>query len=164
MRPSTALRDAVLAGAGVLTAFLAYSLLGGFGPSALAVVNGFSLVVVVFSVRRGEVFGGVLGTACGLVQDSFSMGVFGVAGLTKTLLGFWTGYVSRRIDVGPPVRGAAFLLLMSSLELALWVLLGAVALGEGPNLQGGWLLLQPLTTAVLGTGLLALQRRLEARA
>ena len=43
------------------------------------------------------------GTMCGLVQDTFSLGVFGVAGLTKTLLGFWTGYISRQ-DRRRPVR------------------------------------------------------------
>jgi rod shape-determining protein MreD len=160
---ASALRDVVSAGAAVLAAFAAYSLMGGFGPSALAVVNGFSLVVVVFAVRKGEVFGGVLGSVCGLVQDSFSLGVFGVAGLTKTLLGFWTGYVSRRVDIGPPARSAALLLVMSSLELVLWVLLSAVALGERPNVQGGLLVLQPLMTAVLGSGLLFLLRRLDAR-
>lgn len=162
MRPTFA-RDIFWAAGGVAAAFVFYSLLGAFGPAALVVINAFSLVVVYFAANRGEIFGAVIGSVSGLVQDSFSLGVFGVAGLTKTLLGFWTGYVARRIDIAPPARNAPFLLLMSSLELALWVLLNTVTRGEPPNFHGGLLALQPVSTALLGSVLLYLQRRIEAR-
>lgn len=159
----TVFRDVLRAALAVLAAFLLYAFLGGLGPVALVVLNAFSLVVVIFSVGRGEIYGGVLGSVCGLVQDSFSMGVFGVAGLTKALLGFWTGYVSRRIDVTPPVRTAGFLLVMTSLELGLWIMINAVVLRENPPLRGGVLLLQPVVTTLLATVLLGVKRRVEAR-
>ncbi len=162
MRPTIA-KDIFWAGAALLAAFVFYSLLGAFGPAALVAVNAFSLVVVFFAVKKGEVFGAVVGSVSGLLQDSFSLGVLGVAGLTKTLLGFWTGYVARRIDITPPARNAPFLLLMSFLELALWVLLNAVTFGERPNMHGGLLALQPVTTALLGSALLYFQKRFEAR-
>jgi len=162
VRPTFA-RDIFWAAGAVVAAFIAYSLLGTFGPAALAALNVFSLVVVFFAANRGEIFGAALGSVAGLVQDSFSLGVFGVAGLTKTLLGFWTGYVARRVDIAPPARNAPFLLLISSLELALWVLLNAVTRGDAPNLHGGLLALQPVSTALLGSALLYLQRRFEAR-
>jgi len=157
------LRDILWAALAVGASFAFYSLLGGFGPAALLVVNAFSLVVVTFSIGKGEVFGAILGAVCGLLQDSFSLGIFGLAGLTKTLLGFWTGYISRRMDVTPFFRGAAFLLVMSSLELGLWLLLNAFVLGERLDVRYGLVFLQPLVTAVLGSLLLNIARRIRAR-
>ncbi|OGD27194.1 MAG: rod shape-determining protein MreD [Candidatus Aminicenantes bacterium RBG_19FT_COMBO_65_30] len=162
MRESVA-KDVLRAFLATLAAVLVYSVAGGAGPALLVVLNAFSVVVLYFSVRRGEVFGALLGTMCGLVQDTFSLGVFGVAGLTKTLLGFWTGYISRRIDVAPFARNALFMLVMSVLEMALWVLITAVVRQGSVNWHGGLVLLQPLVTAVLGSSLFALERRIRAR-
>ena len=162
MRESAA-KDVLRAFLATLAAVLVYSVAGGAGPALLVVLNAFSVVVLYFSVRRGEVFGALLGTMCGLVQDTFSLGVFGVAGLTKTLLGFWTGYISRRIDVAPFARNALFMLVMSVLEMALWVLITAVVRQGSVNWHGGLVLLQPLVTAVLGSSLFALERRIRAR-
>lgn len=159
----TAAKDVLRALLATLAAVGAYSLAGAAAPEWLVVFNAFSVVVLYFSVRRGEVFGALLGTACGLVQDVFTIGVFGVAGLTKTLLGFWTGYVSRRIDVAPFGRNALFLLIMSVAEMFLWVLITAVVRLESINLHGGLLFVQPLVTAVLASSLAALERRMRAR-
>lgn len=159
----TAAKDALVALAAVLASVGAYALAGAAAPEWLVVFNAFSVVVLHFSVRRGEVFGALLGTACGLVQDAFTLGVFGVAGLTKTLLGFWTGYVSRRIDVAPFGRHALFLLVMSVAEMLLWVLITAVVRLESIALHGGLLFVQPLVTAVLASSLAALERRIGAR-
>jgi rod shape-determining protein MreD len=159
----TLLRDTVRAALATLASFAFYSLLGAARPSTLIVLNAFSMVVVIFSVGRSEVFGAVLGSVCGLVQDSFSLGVFGVAGLTKTLLGFWTGYVSRRIDVASFFRTAVFLLVMSVLELILWGLLNALVLREPVDFRHGLMLLQPFVTALLGSVILHFARRVRAR-
>ncbi len=159
----TALKDVLQAFAGTLVAVLVYSIAGAGAPALLVVFNAFSVVVLYFSIRRGEVFGALLGTMCGLVQDAFSLGVFGVAGLTKTLLGFWTGYVSRRIDVAPLARNAVFMLVMSVLEMILWVLIMAVVRLRSVNLHGGLLLLQPVATAIMGSALFALERWFRAR-
>jgi rod shape-determining protein MreD len=159
----TILRDAGKAALAAAAAFVFYSLLGSLRPSVLFVFNAFSVVVMVFSIGRGEVFGAFLGAACGLVQDSFSIGIFGVAGLTKTLLGFWTGFVSRRIDVVSASRNALFLFVMSSLELLLWVLLKALVLREPVDFRQGLLVLQPFITALLGTLILKISRRVQAR-
>ncbi len=159
----TVLKDALQAFLATAGAVLVYSLAGSSGPALLVVLNAFSIVVLYFAVRRGEVFGAVLGTACGLVQDSFSLGVFGVGGLTKTLMGFWAGYISRRVDVAPVLRNGAFMLAMAFLEVVLWVSIKAVVRIEPINLQGGLVFLQPLVTAVLGSSLVAAERRIRAR-
>lgn len=156
-------KDVLRAFLGTLAAVAVYSLAGAGGPGLLVVFNAFSVVVLYFSVRRGEVFGAFLGTLCGLAQDTFSLGVFGVGGLTKTLLGFWAGYISRRIDVAAPLRGALFMLVMSVLEMALWVLITSVVRLGSVNWQGGLILLQPLVTAALGALIFALERRVLAR-
>lgn len=162
MRESVA-KDVLRAFLATLAAVIVYSVAGNAGPGLLVVFNAFSVVVLYFSVRRGEVFGALLGTMCGLAQDTFSLGVFGVAGLTKTLLGFWTGYVSRRIDVAPFARNALFMLVMSVLEMALWFLITAVVRLDSVNLHGGLSLLQPVITAILGSSLFAIERRIKAR-
>ncbi|MCX6573934.1 MAG: rod shape-determining protein MreD [Candidatus Aminicenantes bacterium] len=159
----TVLKDLLQAFLGTLVAVFVYSSAGAGAPALLVVFNAFSVVVLYFSIRRGEVFGAVLGTMCGLVQDAFSLGVFGVAGMTKTLLGFWTGFVSRRIDVAPFSRNALFMLVMSVLEMILWLLLTALVRPRSINLQGGLVFLQPVVTALLGSLLFALERWARAR-
>jgi rod shape-determining protein MreD len=159
----TVLKDVLQAFLGTLVAVFVYSIAGAGAPALLVVFNAFSVVVLYFSIRRGEVFGAVLGTMCGLVQDAFSLGVFGVAGMTKTLLGFWTGFVSRRIDVAPFSRNALFMLVMSVLEMVLWLLLTALVRPRSINLQGGLVFLQPVVTALLGSLLFALERWARAR-
>ena len=159
----TVVKDALRAFLGTLAAVLVYSVAGAAGPRLLIVFNAFSVVVLFFSVRRGEVFGALLGTMCGLAQDAFSIGVFGVAGLTKTLLGFWTGYISRRIDVAPFARNALFMLIMSVLEMILWVLITAIVRLETVSWHGGLILLQPVVTAVVAGLLIVVERRVAAR-
>lgn len=155
--------DGLRAFVATLIAVLVYSLAGAGAPALLVVFNAFSVVVLYFSVRRGEVFGALLGTLCGLAQDAFSLGVFGIGGLSKTLLGFWTGYISRRIDVVPFTRNTLFLLVMAVLEMIVWVLLTAVVRLKAVNLQGGLLFVQPIVTAVLASSLFALERAFERR-
>ena len=160
---SAVLKDVLRAVIAVLAAFLLYSSMGELGHAALVIVNGFSVVVIFFAVGRGEIFGAVLGTSCGLLQDAFSLGVFGVSGLSKTLLGFWTGYVCRRMDTGPPFRSGVFLLIMSTLELAIWFLINLVVFRERPNVYGGLLFVQPVMTAVLASLMLSIRRKIESR-
>ncbi|HDT14171.1 MAG TPA: rod shape-determining protein MreD [Candidatus Aminicenantes bacterium] len=162
MRDS-AVRDVLQAFLGTLLAVAVYALAGAAAPGLLVVFNAFSVVVLCFAVRRGEVFGALLGTMCGLAQDAFSLGVFGVAGLSKTMLGFWAGYVSRRIDVASWSRNALFMLALAVLETALWVVLTAVVRAGPVNLHGGLIALQPVVTAALGTAFLALGRWAAAR-
>lgn len=155
----TAAKDVLRALGATALAVFVYSLAGAGGPALLVVFNAFSVVVLYFAIRRGEIFGAIAGTLCGLVQDAFSLGVFGVAGLTKTLLGYWAGFVSRRIDVAPPARNFAFTLVLSVLETLLWVILTAVVRLRSLSLHGGLFLLQPVVTAALVSALLAFERR-----
>jgi rod shape-determining protein MreD len=145
--------------AGLILAVLLHTVFGKISPSLLLVFNTFSWVVLYFGLIRQEVFGAVMGTACGLLQDSLSLGVFGVGGLTKTLLGFGAGYISRKINVLPPSRTFVFVLIMAAAELALWKFLVLFLFGEKWSAGGGLVFLQPLFTAVFVTVLFQFKRK-----
>ena len=58
------------------------------------------LVVVVFTaLMSGRVTGLWAGTAAGLLQDAMSGGVIGMAGLSKTVVGFLAGIISTQFIV-----------------------------------------------------------------
>jgi rod shape-determining protein MreD len=145
--------------AGLILAVLLQTAFGRISPSLLIVFNPFSWVVLYFGLTRQEVFGAVMGTICGLLQDSLSLGVFGVSGLTKTLLGFGAGYISRKINVIPSGRTFVFVLIMAAAELALWKFLVVFLFGEKWSAAGGLVFLQPLFTAVFVTGFFQLRRK-----
>ncbi|MCJ7643865.1 MAG: rod shape-determining protein MreD [Candidatus Aminicenantes bacterium] len=156
------MKDILNTAAATLAAFILYSLLGRIDPPLLLVLNAFSLVVIFFSMLKGELFGVVLGALCGLLQDSFSMGVFGVAGLSKTLLGFMAGYVSRKMNVIPFFRNFIFIFVLAAGELAVWAFLYALVFSERMITGNALFFFQPLATAVLGSSIFALARRLKA--
>ncbi len=143
----------------ILAAIILHASLSRISPAAVVVFNAFSWVVVYYSLRKHEVFGAVLGTICGLFQDSLSLGIFGVSGLTKTLLGFGTGFISRKINVAPASRNFVFVLALATVELALWKFLVFFLFGEKGATAGGLALLQPLATAFAVTLLFQVRRR-----
>lgn len=147
------------AGLGILLAVLLQAILGKIAASLLFVFNVFSWVVLYFSLIKHEIFGAVMGTLCGLLQDSLSLGIFGVGGLTKTVLGFGAGYVARKINVVPIGRNFVFLFIMAAAELALWKLLVHFLFRERLALGGGFVLLQPLTAALFVTFIFQVRRK-----
>jgi cell shape-determining protein MreD len=147
---------------GIALAVVLHTVLGKVSAPLLVVFNAFSWVVLYFGLTRQEVFGAVMGTACGLLQDSFSLGVFGVGGLTKTVLGFSAGYISRKINVTPVTRTFAFTLIIAAVELFLWKSLALFLFGQRFSASGGLVFLQPLFTALVVTFAFQVQRRREA--
>jgi rod shape-determining protein MreD len=148
---------------GIVLAVVLHTVLGKVFAPLLIVFNAFSWVVLYFGLTRHEVFGAFMGTACGLIQDAFSMGVFGVGGLTKTLLGFAAGYISRKINVTPVTRSYIFVLVLATVELFLWKFLALFLFGERFAAAGGLFLLQPPVTALVVTVAFQVRRRMEAR-
>ena len=55
------------------------------------------VVVVVFSLLKGEKEGTISGFASGLLQDIFSTGLLGINALAKTVVGFFCGIVKEKI-------------------------------------------------------------------
>lgn len=145
--------------AGVVLAVVLFTVLGKISTNLVIIFNAFSWIVLYFSLTKDEVYGAVMGTTCGLLQDAFSLGIFGVSGLTKTVLGFWAGYISRKINVVPVTRNFVFLLIMASIELALWKFLALFLFRERLSAGGGFILLQPLATAAVVTMAFQVARR-----
>jgi len=126
-----------------------FSVLTKVSPEFSLVFNVFNLLVLYFALEEGEIYGAVMGSVGGLIQDSFSIGVFGIAGISKTILGFLAGYISRRINVVPPIRRAVFIFVMLLSEVLLWMFLYSFFISEEFYTAKGWLFLQPVCTTVL---------------
>lgn len=134
----------------IFAAVALYFFLAKISVSLFLSINLFSLIVIYFALEKGEVYGACLGAFCGLIQDSFSLSVFGVAGIAKTVMGFSAGYFSGKINVTPMRRNFVFVFLLLCLELAIWAFLYSFIFSERVNTGGGLIFFQPLITAVLG--------------
>jgi len=140
------LKDYLRTAAVIAGAFICSSLLARVSPLLPMVFNLLSVVVVYYAVSRGEVYGAVTGMLCGLMQDSFSLGVFGVSGIAKTLAGYVAGSVSKRINITPWSRRFVFFVLILALELAVWAFLYTPIFSRRINTGGGVLFLEPILT------------------
>jgi rod shape-determining protein MreD len=153
--------------AAIGVAFILSSLLSGISPALPLVLNLLSVVVLYVAVVRGEVYGAVVGMLCGLLQDSFSLGVFGVAGIAKTLAGYTAGYVSKKINITQLSRRYLFFVLVLAMELTVWAFLYAPIFGRRINIGGGLLFLEPFLTGLAAVAAFPLikwaGRRLEKR-
>jgi rod shape-determining protein MreD len=70
------------------------------GTAALDLV----LVVVVYiALISGPVWGLLLGSVAGLVQDSLSSGIIGVGGLAKTIVGYLAGVLGTQFILTAPL-------------------------------------------------------------
>jgi rod shape-determining protein MreD len=144
-------REFTAAIGGVIVAFLLYTVLSRISTYLIYALNVFSIVVIHFAVKRGETSGALMGAFCGLIQDSFSVGVFGLSGISKTVMGFIAGYASRRINVVQFKKQFVFIFFLLCIELIIWSSLYSFILSERLNTAGGLLLLQPIVTALLGS-------------
>jgi rod shape-determining protein MreD len=155
------MKDFIKVSLGIIIAFLLYTTLSKISPYLVLLINVFSLVVIYFAVEKNEIFGACVGAFCGLIQDSFSLGVFGVAGLAKTIAGFTAGYIAKKIDVHPPLRSFVFIFLLISFEFILWALLYSFVFSGSINTGRGLIFFQPLSTALVGSVLFFFLRKFK---
>ena len=145
------MRDILETSLGIVFALILFSLLSHISIYLIQAINVFSLLVIYMSSSRNEVYGACFGTVCGLIQDSFSLGVFGVAGIAKTIMGFLAGFVSKRIDVSSSWRRFLFIFVLITIELIFWAFLYSFIYSKAINAGKGVIFLQPLITAFLGS-------------
>ncbi|MFQ6069508.1 MAG: rod shape-determining protein MreD [Candidatus Aminicenantales bacterium] len=153
------MREVVKAGIGILAAFLLYTALGKINHSLPLMVNFFSLLVIYFALGKGEVYGACMGTVSGLIQDSFSLGVFGISGMAKTITGYVAGYVSQKIDVVPFFRNFLFIMTMMIIEVGISYLLYSFIYPEYVREINPFLSFQPLSTALVGSLIFVVVKR-----
>jgi rod shape-determining protein MreD len=155
------LKHIVNTAAGMAVAFILSSLMGSVSPTLILSFNLLSVVVLYAAVSKGEIYGAVTGMLCGLLQDSFSIGVFGVAGIAKTLAGYTAGSVAKKINLAPFSRRYSFFALVLILELAVWAFLYAAIFSRRIYTAGGLIFLQPFLTALVAVGISPLMRRVN---
>jgi len=135
---------------GAVIAFTLHVILAEISPSLVIIINVFTLVLIYMAMEKGEIFGSFMGMALGLLQDSFSQGIFGIAGISKCLTGFLAGYVSQKINVAPFFRKVVFVAILIIFELMVWsglyITIGAGSLNEGRSL----ILAQPFISSLIG--------------
>ncbi len=135
----------------ILGAFILYTLLAKISVSLLLLMNFFSLIVIYYALEKGEVYGACLGAICGIIQDSFSLGIFGIAGIAKTIIGFSAGYFSGKVNVTPVKRNFIFVFLLITVELLIWAALYSFIFSQRVDTGKGLIFFQPFITAVLGS-------------
>jgi len=145
------MRDLVRISLGIFLTVVIYTLLEKISFSTILIFNVFNLVVLYFAREKGETSGALLGLFCGMIQDSFSGGVFGVAGISKTISGFLAGVTARKMDVVTFRRSFMYIFVFSGLELVIWAFLYTLIFSERINTGGGVVFFQPLGTALLGS-------------
>lgn len=147
------MRDFLETSLGIIFAVALFSLLSHISIYSIQAINVFSLLVIYMSSTRNEVYGACLGAVCGLIQDSFSLGVFGVAGIAKTIMGYLAGFVSKRIDVSSFWRRFLFIFALITIELMFWAFLYSFIYSKALNTGKGVIFLKPLITALIGSTL-----------
>jgi len=155
------MRDLARISTGIFLAVVMYTFLEKISFSTILIFNIFNLVVLYFAREKGETSGALLGLFCGMIQDSFSGGVFGVAGISKTISGFLAGVTAKRVDVVLFRRSFMFIFIFSGLELIIWAILYTLIFSERINTGGGVIFFQPLGTALLGSLIFLLIRILS---
>ncbi len=161
------MKDALRTLAAIIGAFVLFTILSRISYHLALAFNLLSVVVLYFAVLRGEIYGAVTGMFCGLLHDSFSLGVFGVMGIAKTISGYTAGHVAKKIDIVQFSRRYAFFAVVLALELLVWGLLYGAVFSQTPHFGNGLLLLQPLLSALVAAGIFPLigwiNLRLEKR-
>jgi rod shape-determining protein MreD len=157
------MRDIIKAGIGIIAAFFLFTILNRISYSLVATTNVFTMIVIHMALIKGEVFGAGMGMACGLVVDSISLGVFGIAGIANTITGFLAGYISRTINVLSLVRSFVFIGIMAGIELGIRTFFVSLVFGGAVNTEKGLIFLQPLSTAFLGSLLLFIRKKIRKK-
>jgi len=155
------MRDLIEVFFGVLIAFVLFYFVSKVSFTLAQTINFFSLVVIYFAIQKGEILGAGIGAFCGLVQDSFSIGVIGIAGIAKTIMGFTAGYVSKKVNVMTFGKNFIFILLLMIIELILWVSISLFVYSRNWMAGQKLILFQPIVTAGFGSILLFIANKLK---
>ncbi|MBN1271750.1 MAG: rod shape-determining protein MreD [Candidatus Aminicenantes bacterium] len=153
------IRSGIGAGIGIITAVVIHTFLEKISISANEYISLLSLVVILYAVKKGELFGAGLGTVCGLIQDSFSAGIYGISGLAKTLTGFLAGYISRKININSPFRSFILIFVLVVMEILIWSFFYWF-ITKGSFFRGGTgVFFRPLLTSILGSFLFMILKK-----
>jgi len=143
----------------IAVAFIVHLFLGKISHKIFFAFNLFTILVIYSAILRGEIFGAVSGAICGLIQDSFSLGAFGVSGIATTLMGYLAGMISRRFLITSFFKNFLFIFLLTAFQLMVWKFIYTFVFGE-PFFSGSNILfVQPFFNALVGSSLFRIFRK-----
>jgi rod shape-determining protein MreD len=88
------------------------------GTAALDLVL---IVVVYIALMLGPVWGLLLGSVAGLIQDSLSSGIIGVGGLAKTIVGYLAGLLGTQFILTAPLSRFVIFLLATVVHATIFM-------------------------------------------
>jgi rod shape-determining protein MreD len=129
-----------------------------FGPLSLRGIAPDLGLAIVYCVAllTGPIEGSIAGLAIGLIQDLGSASLIGFSGLTRGLVGLFTGLLGRRVlDIQSP-SNIIFLFVISLVDSLFSTLFLEITYGSMPvlGLFFGRAILRAVTTACAGYGIL----------
>jgi len=107
--------------AAIAVALALQTTLAGLVIRGTAALDLVLIVVVYISLTSGPVAGVLVGTLAGLIQDSLSLGVLGIGGLAKTLVGFVAGMLGSHFIVAAPLPRFIVFVLATILHAAVFM-------------------------------------------
>ena len=118
---------ALVALAAIAAALALQSTLTGLMIGGAVALDLVLVVVVYIALTSGPVTGVLVGSLAGLIQDALPLGVLGIGGLAKTIVGFAAGLLGTQFIITAPLpRFVIFVLatiLHSAVFMGLYVLL-----------------------------------------
>ena len=120
------------------------------------------LVTVYFSLmRRSPTSGVLLGAAIGLAQDSLSANPLGMFGMVKTLVGYFAGTASQRMDVETPGSRLVLACFFFIFHQFFYWVLGRALLGQPITLELPQTLLMAVLNALVAVPLFHILDKLK---
>jgi cell shape-determining protein MreD len=147
----------------VIAAYVVFALIGPLAAPGAVIADVFTVAVLLFGTIRGEIPGAVMGAACGLIVDAFSLGVFGLAGLVLTPAGYLAGFISRKINIVRWYRMLLFFFVLAVAAFSAWAGLTAAVARSPLPWAGGFLVLRPVATTAACALFYDARRRFKAR-
>ena len=118
------------------------------------------LVVIYFALSRRSPSAGLLaGALMGVAQDSLSRDPIGLFGISDTVIGFVTPFVSARVDTESPGIRMLTIFILYYLHTVCFYLLALVFAGEGNELLLGKNLVAAVVNALSGVVIFTLLDR-----
>jgi rod shape-determining protein MreD len=107
--------------AAIAAALALQTTLAGLVIRGTAALDLVLIVVVYISLMSGPVTGVLIGSLAGLLQDSLTLGVLGIGGLAKTLVGFLAGMLGSQFIITAPLPRFIVFVLATVLHSAVFV-------------------------------------------
>ena len=113
---------------GVVAALVLQTLLAQFLVHGRLGIDLVLVVVTYLGLTSGPIVGLIAGTIGGLTQDALAMGIIGIGGLAKTIVGFVAGVVGTQFIVSQPLP--RFVVFLGASLLQVGVVIGLEMLLE----------------------------------